>query len=174
MCGEKVFLYNNPPPLAMRRAVAGGKRRRRLPRTAPSLSLRLVRGYSFSCPQGALRPDFQSIFIYYHCLNFFQPLRLDSHLPYILPQQNTEEDMVTFFYTACNVLYFCSSARGELSPLATEGWEIKHMKPTQWEGVRKPCETRVEGNIILLCVPKAYRGGGALHRRGLKITQIIV
>ena len=26
---------------------------------------------------------------------FFQPLRLDSHLPYILPRQNTEEDMIT-------------------------------------------------------------------------------
>ena len=92
MCGVEVSLYNHPPPPAV--AVVGGGRRRRTPRTAPSLTLRLVRGYyipfptgtppafqatvrgySFACLQEALRHDFQSRFIYHLlCVSLSTPV----------------------------------------------------------------------------------------------------
>ena len=93
--GEKVFLYNNPPPPAMRRAVAGGRRRRRTPRTAPSLALRLVRGYSFSCPQGAFRPDFQSRFVVWSEDVFNPSVTIGDSSP-ICAYANTEEQKVTY------------------------------------------------------------------------------
>ena len=54
---------------------------------------------------------------------FFQPLRLDSHLPYILPQQNTEEDMVTLFATEClqrSIVFNPSPLRGPPLSLRAE------------------------------------------------------
>ena len=53
-------------------------------------------------------------------LGFLTPSHCED-FPYLASLAGAEK--ITLFYTSRKVVYFCSSARGELSPMATEGWE---------------------------------------------------